>query len=122
MQCPVSINYWRQYVNSYIPYTMVRASLLTWTHTLSNLRQHTLPVVLLHRLSSSALRKEVSGYKCCDVIASRLICMRSRVYLYRNRKRYFHLVLISCVASSTLQKWRCHDRHRSQCLKPWIRV
>jgi hypothetical protein len=75
-----------------------------WTPALSNSRQHTLAVLLLHQLSSSALRREVTGYKCCDVIVSRLICILSRVYLYLSRIRYFHLVLTSCVASSALQK------------------
>jgi hypothetical protein len=65
--------------------------LVTWTHALSNSRQHTLAVVLLNQLSSSALRKEVSGYKCCDVIVSQLISILSRVYLYRRRIRAFHL-------------------------------
>jgi len=100
MQCQVSIKYWRQYANSYISYTMARVSLLTWTQALSNARQHTLAVVLLHQLSLT-LRKEFSGYKFCDDIVSRLICISLRVlrmeaplrYLYHSRIRALHLVL-----------------------------
>ena len=91
---------------------MVRSSLLTWTHA----------VVLLHQLSSSALRKEVSGYKCCDVIVFGFsafirvcICIAVAYVLFI----YF---LTSCVASSRLQKWRCCGRDLSQYLKPWLLV
>ena len=82
----------------------VRSASSYWTPALSNSRQPTLAVVLLHQLSSSALRKEVSGYKCCDVIVFGFsafirvcICIAVAYVLFI----YF---LTSCVASSRLQK------------------
>jgi hypothetical protein len=101
MQCPVSINYWRRY-SEFIHFVcnvecvLVRSASSSWIHALSNARQRTLAVVLFHQLSSSALRKEVSGYKCGDVIVSRLICILSRVYLYLSRMRALRLVLSHC--------------------------
>jgi len=72
---------------------VVRSTSSYWTPALSNACQHTLAVVLLHQLSSSALWKEVSGYKCCDDIFSQLICTPSRVYLYRSRIHAHFLIL-----------------------------
>ena len=96
-----------EYTNSYISYTMVWISLFvslalcSYKHVYLNERQHNLDVELMHQLSSSVLRKEVSGYTCCDVLVSRGICIPSRVlrmeaplcYLYRCRICAFHLVL-----------------------------
>jgi len=125
MQCPVSINYLRQYANSYISYTMVsvlvKLASCSWIRTLSNSRQHTLAVVLLHQLSSSALRKEVSGYKFCDFVVCRLICIPSLVCLFGSRICYFHLVL----SYRVLHRVGCKSDVVvviSQCFKPWLRV
>jgi len=82
----------------------VSLALSSYTHTLSKAREHTVVFVLLHQLSSSALRKELSDYTCCDVLVTRRICSPSRVLRMRLHRaiciivayglfiRFYHIV------------------------------